>query len=157
MIFGRFSVSLDCLFCDIFEFLLCYYFWSLKVTFHRNISFDFCCIYMHMHIWTHTQISLTNFKLCILYWESWGYVLVKDEHVKHELSQIIPSQKRYQTFIIASLPAVGSSHRCSCDPTTKNVFPQKLVSCGGLDVCSRCLAPFEISVLEDRRTAPAVS
>lgn len=112
---------------------------------------------MHMHIWTHTQISLTNFKLCILYWESWGYVLVKDEHVKHELSQIIPSQKRYQTFIIASLPAVGSSHRCSCDPTTKNVFPQKLVSCGGLDVCSRCLAPFEISVLEDRRTAPAVS
>lgn len=32
-----------------------------------------------------------------------------------------------------------------------------LVSHGGLDVCSHGLAPFEISVLGDRRTAPAVS
>lgn len=43
----------------------------------------------------------------------------------------------------------GSSHRCRWP----NIFPKKLVSRGGLDVCSSCLAPFEISVLGESRTA----
>ncbi|MED6235854.1 hypothetical protein ATANTOWER_001213 [Ataeniobius toweri] len=34
-------------------------------------------------------------------------------------------------------------------------FSKKLVSRGGLDVCSCCLAPYEISVLGDRRIALA--
>ena len=40
-----------------------------------------------------------------------------------------------------------------CTTLVLLVFPQNLVSHGGLDLCSQCLAPYEISVLEDRGTA----
>lgn len=69
--------------------------------------------------------------------------------------QVRTSNPRQQTadnplLTLGYLTAVAASN-------SKHVFPQKLVSRGGLDVCSRCLAPFEISVLGDGRAAPAVS
>ena len=57
---GYFSVSLDCLFCDISEFVFCVYCFVKIVVPH--ILFDFYCIFMHMHIGTHIPISLTRFE-----------------------------------------------------------------------------------------------
>lgn len=49
----------------------------------------------------------TNFEWCILYRESRGLVLLNDKHVKHELSQIIPSQGGTQPLLSHhSLPPV---------------------------------------------------
>lgn len=59
------SVSLDGLFCDISEFehfVLCEYFWSLKIVPH--ISFDFYCMSMHKHIGTHIPIWDTDYEQC---------------------------------------------------------------------------------------------
>lgn len=68
---------------------------------------------------------------------------------------IWPHARRWQRLFSILLPPVLLTTAAMIQ--RRNIFPQKLVSHGGLDVCSRCLAPFEISVLADRRTALAVS
>lgn len=91
-------------------------------------------------------------------------VKIQLQSLRTKIMKLFPSPQSYCNLLWGSYKTLIKwlsgchfqplRHLCSCCPTP-NVFPQKLVSHGGLDFCAHCLAPFEISVLGDRRTASA--